>query len=174
MKETRTNISLEVAESGSESSYIVSARGELQIAVLVETMRREGFELLVSRPEVICRIENGKKLEPFELLWIELQSDCLGDVMQNLAGRKGQIAVMEHIDKLVKLTVVIPTRGLIGFAGYLINKTSGHYSVTCLRNMRHIAGRYHPVAAPASWSRWKKVLPDRIHLKVYRSGVSFL
>ncbi len=124
-KETRTNISLEFQESQDGASFIISARGELQIAVLVETMRREGFELLISRPEVILHFENDKKLEPFEEIWLELPNETLGDIMQELATRKAQITNMVHEGKIVKLEATMPTRGLIGFENFIINKTSG-------------------------------------------------
>jgi GTP-binding protein len=97
----------------------------MQIAVLVEQMRREGYEVLVSRPEVILRHEGGKTLEPFETLWVEVPQECLGDVMQNLAGRKALIANMAHHPHSVGLECTIPTRGLIGFETDLVNLTSG-------------------------------------------------
>ncbi|MFT7511252.1 MAG: GTP-binding protein [Candidatus Omnitrophota bacterium] len=126
IRETRTNVSLEVEESEQLNSYNVSARGELQIAVVVETMRREGFELMVSRPQVIYRYEGDVKLEPYENLWVELPNDNLGDVLQNLAARKAEITNMVHQTETVMLEAIIPTRGLIGFESWLTNTTSGH------------------------------------------------
>jgi GTP-binding protein len=125
LRETRTNVSLEVSESEQLNSFNVSARGELQIAVLVETMRREGFEIMVSRPEVIYRMENGVKVEPYEDLWAEVPSKSLGDVLQNLANRRAEITRMEHQAETILLEATIPTRGLIGFESWLINTTSG-------------------------------------------------
>ncbi len=125
LRETRINVSLEMAEGELANTFMVSARGALQIAVLVETMRREDFEVLVSRPEVIYHIENGHKLEPFEDLWVEVPNDCLGDVMQNLAWRKATITSMDHIRSRVHLKAVLPTRGLIGLETFLANLTSG-------------------------------------------------
>lgn len=125
IRETKTNVSIGVAEAETANTFMVSARGELQIAVLVETMRREGFELLVSRPEVILHIQDGKKLEPFEDLWLETPNEFLGDVMQSLASRKGRITHLEHFGEIVKLEAVIPTRGLIGLEGLLANITAG-------------------------------------------------
>ena len=124
-KETRTNISLSVQDTDAPNIFLVSARGELQIAILVEQMRREGFEMLVSRPEVILHVENGQKLEPFENLWVDTPQDRLGDIMQNLAGRKAQITNMHHHGDRVNLEAVIPTRGLIGFETDMVNLTSG-------------------------------------------------
>jgi GTP-binding protein len=139
IKETRTNISLEVTDSGTANAFTVSARGDLQIAVLVETMRREGYEVLVSRPEVIYREEAGKKLEPYETLWLETPGESLGDIMQNLAGRKAQITNMEHVGDRVNLEAVIPTRGLIGFESFAVNCTSGQSIIS------HMFKEYAPV-----------------------------
>ncbi|MFA4943930.1 MAG: translational GTPase TypA [Lentisphaeria bacterium] len=127
VKEVRTNISLALEEGDTAGAYRISARGLMQIAVLVEQMRREGFELCVSRPTVILRQVNGVKCEPFETLWLELPDDCMGGVIQNLAGRKG---VMQNMQKhphgsTVSLEFAIPTRGLIGFEADLANLTSG-------------------------------------------------
>lgn len=124
-RETRTNISLSVAETGTGTSFRISARGEMQIAVLVEQMRREGYELLVSRPEVILRKRGDQTLEPFETLWMELPAACLGDILQALSARRGQITTMTHHGNHVRLEALIPTRGLIGWETDLINRTSG-------------------------------------------------
>ena len=124
-REIRTNVSVGVEDTESGNIFTVSARGEFQIAILAETMRREGYELLVSRPEVIYRHENGKKLEPYENLWLEVPNDCLGDVLQNLASRRAEVIHMEHEGERVKLEAVLPTRGLIGLENYLVNRTSG-------------------------------------------------
>ena len=127
VRETRTNISLQVEQHPDKgNAFIVSARGELQIAVVVETMRREGFELMVSRPEVIMREENGKKVEPFETLYVDIDNDHLGDVMQAIAARKGKIDNMEHVGNRVLLEATVPTRGIIGFESLLTSITSGN------------------------------------------------
>jgi len=124
-KETRTNISLTVTDTNAANIFLVSARGEMQIAVLVEQMRREGYEVLVSRPEVILKVVDGKTFEPYESLWLEVPNECLGDVLQNLAARKGQIVNMAHNPHGVDLEVTIPTRGLIGLETDVVNLTSG-------------------------------------------------
>jgi GTP-binding protein len=124
-KEIRTNISLQVQDTDAAYMFLVSGRGEMQIAVLVEQMRREGYEVLVSRPEVILKREDGKTLEPFETLWIEVPNECLGDVMQNLASRKAEIVNMQHHPHGVGLECSIPTRGLIGLETDMVNLTSG-------------------------------------------------
>ncbi len=125
IRETRTNISLEYEDTGESNFFTVRARGDLQIAVLVETMRREGYEVLVSRPQVIYRQEAGRTLEPYETLWVELPNEALGDTLQTLASRKARVDHMEHHASMVHLEAVIPTRGLIGFENYLINRTGG-------------------------------------------------
>ena len=125
-KEILTNISLQVQDTDAAYIFLVSARGEMQIAVLVEQMRREGYEVLVSRPEVILKKDTaGRTLEPFETLWAEVPNECLGDVMQNLAGRKAQITNMQHHPHGVSLECTIPTRGLIGLETDLVNLTNG-------------------------------------------------
>lgn len=143
-KETRTNISLKVEDTDAPNVFLVSARGELQIAILVEQMRREGFEMLVSRPEVIMRREGGQKLEPFESLWVDTPQDKLGDIMQNLAGRKAQITNMHHHGDRVNLEAVIPTRGLIGFETDMVNLTSGRAV------MSHMFKEYAPHCGPVT------------------------
>lgn len=143
-KEVRTNISLKVNDTEVPNIFLVSARGELQIAILVEQMRREGFELLVSRPEVIMRQENGRKLEPFETLWVDTPQDRLGDIMQNLAGRKAQITNMHHHGDRVNLEAVIPTRGIIGFETDMVNLTSGRAV------MSHMFKEYAPHCGPVA------------------------
>ncbi|MEI6083925.1 MAG: translational GTPase TypA [Verrucomicrobiota bacterium] len=124
-KETRTNISLTVDDTAAANIFLVSARGEMQIAVLVEQMRREGFEVLVSRPEVILQEKDGKRLEPYESLWIEVPNECLGDILQSMASRKANITNMTHHPHGVGIEATIPTRGLIGFETDMVNLTSG-------------------------------------------------
>jgi GTP-binding protein len=105
-------------------------------------MRREGFEMLVSRPEVIMKREGGRKLEPFETLWVDTPQDRLGDIMQNLAGRKAQITNLHHHGDRVQLEAIIPTRGLIGFETDLVNLTSGRAV------MSHLFKEYAPHCGP--------------------------
>ncbi len=125
-RETRTNVSIEVKETELAGHFQIKARGEMQIAVIVEQMRREGFELLVSRPEVIYkRGEGGKLLEPIETVYIDVPPDNLGDILQSLAGRKSEIVNMDHKPKSVTVQAEAPTRGLIGFETDLVNLTKG-------------------------------------------------
>ncbi len=126
VRETRTNVSLGFMETETAGSFELSARGEMQIAVLVEQMRREGFEVLVSRPEVIYkRDDKGSLLEPYETLTVDVPNDNLGDILQSLAGRKADITNMVHNPHSVMVEAVIPTRGLIGFETDLVNVTKG-------------------------------------------------
>ncbi|MBN1268446.1 MAG: translational GTPase TypA [Kiritimatiellae bacterium] len=141
-REARTNVSISVEGGEKATRFTVRARGELQVAVLVETMRREGFEVLVSRPEVIYREEDGTRLEPYEDLWLEIPQEALGDVLQNLAARCAQTSNMVHHGAFVHLEAVIPTRGLIGLENYLVNRTSGQGVMT------HLFRAYAPVGGP--------------------------
>src|SRR5271169_6275863 len=109
VRECRTNVSLQFSETETAGVFTLSARGEMQIAILVEQMRREGFELLVSRPEVIFRrTDDGTLLEPFENLYVEVPNEDLGTILQSLAGRKADIVHMEHLAKSVNVQAVVP------------------------------------------------------------------
>jgi len=126
VRETRTNVSIQVNETETAGQFEVKARGEMQIAILVEQMRREGFELLVSRPEVIFqRGDDGSVLEPMETLYVDIPQENLGDILQALAARKAEVTNMEHHPHSVLVEAVIPTRGLIGFETDLVNVTKG-------------------------------------------------
>lgn len=125
-RETRINVGLTFSETDAAGVFEVNARGEMQVAILVEQMRREGFELLISRPQVIIKTdENGKKLEPYESLYVNVPSENLGDVLQNLNDRKADIVNMEHHENTVSVDATIPTRGLLGFGTDLLNLTRG-------------------------------------------------
>ena len=126
-REVKTNISIEVSDSERAGVFNVAARGAMQIAVLVETMRREGFEVLVSRPSVILqKDEHGKQLEPFETLYVECPEDALGGVMKTLANRKARVENMGVNAHGSTLEATVSTRGLIGFEFELLGLTSGH------------------------------------------------
>src|SRR4030095_2772834 len=116
------NVSLQVNDTEAAGAFEINARGEMQIAILVDQMRREGYEVMVSRPEVIFhRDENGELQEPIENLYIEAPNENLGDVMQSLANRKAEIVAMDHHAERVSVEAIIPTRGLIGFETDLVN-----------------------------------------------------
>ena len=127
IRETKTNISIEVTDSDRAGVFNVSARGAMQIAVLVEEMRREGYEVLVSRPMVITkRDQNDVIIEPFETLYIEVPEQYVSGVMKSLASRRGEIVNMTASGSGSMIESMIPTRGLIGFEFELLNMTSGH------------------------------------------------
>ena len=140
MRELKTNVSIQVEDSDRAGVFNVKARGAMQIAVLVETMRREGFELLVSRPTVIEKFENGQRLEPYETVWIEVPGECVGAIMQNLANRKGQLTNMEKLAHTTMMEATITTRGLIGMEIDVVNATSGRGV------MSHLFKEYAPNA----------------------------
>ncbi len=139
-REMKTNVSIQAEDTEKSGVFNVSARGAMQISVLVETMRREGFELLVSRPTVITREVDGKTHEPYETLWIELPEDCMGGIMENLSNRRGQMTNMETRKGTIFLEAEIPTRGIIGLEIDLVNATSGHGI------MSHLFKEYRPMA----------------------------
>jgi GTP-binding protein len=125
-KEVRTNVALRIAQTGDPKIFAVSGRGEMQIAILVEQMRREGYEVLVSRPEVLWKKSaNGELLEPIEKLFVEIPQENMGAIMENLAFRKAGITNMNHHGAQVTIEALIPMRGLIGFETDLVNQTKG-------------------------------------------------
>jgi GTP-binding protein len=139
IRETRGNVSLQVNDTELAGAFEINARGEMQIAILVEQMRREGYEVMVSRPEVIYqRAEDGSLLEPIENLYVEVPNENLGDVLQSIAARKGEVAAMDHHANRVSVEAIIPTRGLIGFETDLVNLTRGEGI------MSHLFREYSP------------------------------
>jgi len=124
-REMKSNISLKVRDTEDGTRFEVTARGAMQIAVLVEEMRREGYELLVSRPTVIIKETENGKMEPFETVYVEVLEEYLGSILENLARRKAAIRNLEHHQHGVTVTANMPTRGLIGFSFDLMNMTSG-------------------------------------------------
>jgi GTP-binding protein len=125
-KEIRTNVALRVAQTDVPNVFNVAGRGEMQIAILVEQMRREGYEVLVSRPEVIFQKDaDGKLLEPVEKMFLEIPKEAMGPVLENLSGRKGEVVQMDHHGNDVTIEALIPMRGLIGFETDLVNMTRG-------------------------------------------------
>ncbi|HBD12867.1 MAG TPA: translational GTPase TypA [Porticoccaceae bacterium] len=127
------NVALRVEAGDSPEKFRVSGRGELHLSVLIETMRREGYELAVSRPEVIQKEVDGVLHEPFELVVIDVETDHQGAVMEELGLRKGELKNMEPDGKgRVKLEYVVPSRGLIGFRGQFLTLTSGSGIMTSI------------------------------------------
>ena len=125
-REVLGNVSIEVHPTESAETFEVRGRGELQLAVLIEQMRREGFELTVSRPEVILRTVDGEVTEPYERITIDIPPEYIGVVQQALAGRKARLEQMtSDADGRARMEFIIPVRGLIGYRGQLLSETRG-------------------------------------------------
>jgi GTP-binding protein len=125
-KELLTNVSIRVEDTDTPEAFRVLGRGELQLAILIETMRREGYELMVGRPEIVVRTENGKRLEPLEMLLIDCPETYIGIVMESLGTRRGELAQMvNHGSGRVRMEFRVPSRGLIGLRGQLLTETRG-------------------------------------------------
>lgn len=125
-RELLTNVSIRVEDSDSTDSFRVLGRGELQLAILIETMRREGYELMVGKPEIVIRTENGRRLEPLELLVVDCPENFVGVVMETLGSRRAELAKMvNHGSGRVRMEFKIPSRGLIGLRGQLLTDTRG-------------------------------------------------
>ena len=126
-KELERNVSLRVKETDRAESFEVSGRGELHLSVLIETMRREGFELLVSRPKVIFKEIDGQKCEPMEILVVNVPDDCIGNVIEKIGRRKGEMVNMEPVEEeRTKIEFKIPARGLIGYRTEFMTDTKGN------------------------------------------------
>jgi len=139
LREVRTNVALRVSQTDDPKVFNVAGRGEMQIAILVEQMRREGYEVLVSRPEVIWRQDaQGNYLEPIERLFLEIPKESMGPVLENLANRKAEIQHMNHHGEEISIEALIPMRGLIGFETDLVNMTRG------MGVMSHLFHEYGP------------------------------
>ena len=125
-KERRTNVAIRVEETDSPDTFRVSGRGELQLAILIEMMRREGFEMEVSKPQIITKVENGQTLEPMEHLVVDIPEEFIGAVTQKLGPRKGQMTKMvNHGTGRVRLEYRLPSRGLIGYRSEFLTDTRG-------------------------------------------------
>ncbi|MBL9150904.1 MAG: translational GTPase TypA [Verrucomicrobiales bacterium] len=140
LREARTNISLQIEDTDQAGVFTVSARGAMQVAVLVEQMRREGYEVLVSRPVVIEKTIDGRRCEPFETLYVEVPDEASGGVMSNLAGRRAIVEAITPHNGRTTIEATISTRGLIGFEFELLNLTSGEGI------MSHLFKEYAPYA----------------------------
>jgi GTP-binding protein len=146
MNELKQNVALRVEETDSADRFVVSGRGELHLAILIETMRREGYEFMVSRPEVIFRRdENGDLLEPYEEVHIETTPDTVGAVVEMLGQRRGEMRMLRNLsDDAVLLTYVVPTRGLLGFRYQFLTTTRGMGVMNSLfYNYGPLAGEIH-------------------------------
>jgi len=146
MKETEKNLALRVEDTDSADSFLVYGRGILHLGILVETMRREGYELTVGQPQVIVKEINGKKNEPFEVLVVDVPSDFSGKVIDMVTQRKGELHVMETKGEMQHLEFEIPSRGLIGLRSQMLTNTAGEAV------MAHRFSEYKP---------WKGPIPGR-------------
>ncbi|HEY2346774.1 MAG TPA: translational GTPase TypA [Xanthomonadaceae bacterium] len=153
IRETQHNVALKVEETEDADKFKVSGRGELHLSILIETMRREGYELAVSRPEVIIREIDGQKMEPYESLVVDLEEQYQGGVMQRLGERRGQLVNMEPDGKgRTRIDFMIPARGLIGFQTEFRTITAG----TGL--LFHVFDHYGPRAEGAIAERQNGVM----------------
>lgn len=146
-KEAETNVSLRVAETDTPDAFQVSGRGELHLGILIETMRREGYELQISKPKPILKQINGELCEPYERLFINIPEEFSGRVIENLGGRRGELLNMQPAGGAnVKLEFLIPSRGLIGFRSEFLTDTKGEGI------LHHLFDDYGP---------WKGEISDR-------------
>lgn len=125
-KEVETNVALRVEETDSADVFKVSGRGELHLSILIEQMRREGYELQVGKPEVVYKTINGQKCEPIENLTVEVPQEYMGAVMESLGTRKADLQNMTEVSGYMRMQFTIPARGLIGFRGELLTNTKGN------------------------------------------------
>lgn len=177
LQELRSNVALRVAETESPDTFLVSGRGELHLAILIETMRREGYEFQVSRPEAILRQgDDGEMLEPYEEVHIDTSEDTMGVVVEMLGTRKGQMVdLINNPDTTVHLTYIIPTRGLLGFRYQFLTATRG------MGVMNSVFNGYHPIAgnlpgrSSSSVVAWEAGLTTNYGLKnAEERGILFL
>ncbi|MEM1134396.1 MAG: translational GTPase TypA [Bacteroidota bacterium] len=159
-KETEKNLALKIEETDSPDSYIVYGRGILHLSVLIETMRREGYELQIGQPRVIIKEIDGKKHEPVELLTVDTPESSSGKVIELVSQRKGEMKVMEPRGDIIHLEFEMPSRGLMGLRNYILNATAGEAVM---------AHRF------ISFEPWKGDIPARINGALISSetGTSF-
>lgn len=152
-KELETDVALRVEETESPDAFIVSGRGELHLGILIENMRREGYELQVSKPEVIIKEMDGVKMEPYERLLIDVPEESMGAVMESLGTRKAEMVNMiNNGSGTVRLEFIIPARGLIGYRTSFLTLTRG-YGI-----MNHAFDSYGPLAGTGVGGRHQGVL----------------
>lgn len=137
-KEVETNVSMRLEETDSPDSFIVSGRGELHLSILIETMRREGYELQVGKPRVIFQTINGEKHEPMEFLTIDVPKDFMGTVMEGLGLRKAELVNINELSGYLRMEFIVPARGLIGFRNQFLTDTKGNGT------MHHVFHGYAP------------------------------
>ena len=151
--ELEKDVSLRVEETDSPDAFVVSGRGELHLSILIENMRREGYELQVSKPEVIVKIIDGKKMEPYENLLIDIPEEHMGAVMESLGPRKAEMLNMSHLGfEQMRLEFLIPSRGLIGYRTEFLTLTRG-YGI-----LNHSFDSYQPLVQQSVGGRRAGVL----------------
>lgn len=146
-REALADIALQVETLGEGLGFKVSGRGELHLSILIERMRREGYEFQVSRPQVIFQEEDGKRLEPYEELTVDVAEEYAGAVIEKLGARKGQMLSMETGHGMVRMLYSIPTRGLLGFRSEFLTETKG------LGVMNYVFSKYAPWSGEMRSSR---------------------
>ena len=129
-RELRTNVSLRVADTSNADTFQVSGRGELHLSILIENMRREGFEMAVSKPEVIMRMVDGVRHEPMEYLVVDVPGEYQGVIIERMGPRKGEMAAMTPMGETIRLEFIVPARGLIGLRGEFLTETRGTAVIT--------------------------------------------
>ncbi len=140
-RETQKDVALKVQRVPNSETWTVSGRGELHLGILIENMRREGFELEVSKPKVIIKEENGVKYEPYEDLEIDVPNDFVGDIMTSLGDRDAEMINMDVKEATTRLTYVIPSRGLLGYVTNFMTLTKGYGIIS------HVFKEYRPMVA---------------------------
>lgn len=151
-KETNKDVSLKVERIQNKEEWMVSGRGELHLSILIETMRREGYELQVSRPHVILKEIDGVTCEPYEDVEIEAPDDCIGSVIESLGLRRGIMENMDSMDGMTKVHYIVPSRGLIGFMTNFLTMTKGYGIIN------HSFLEYRPLEGEAVGERQSGVL----------------
>jgi GTP-binding protein len=146
MKETEKNLALRVEDTDEADSFLVFGRGILHLGILIETMRREGYELTVGQPQVLVKNLDGKKCEPYEILVVDVPSEFSGRVIDLVTQRKGEMHIMESKGEMQHLEFEIPSRGLIGLRSNMLTNTAGEAV------MAHRFNEYKP---------WKGPIPGR-------------
>lgn len=152
LRETNKDVSLKVERVPNKEEWIVSGRGELHLSILIETLRREGYELQVARPHAIIREINGVKMEPFEDVYIEAPDDCIGSVIESLGLRRGIMENMDSENGMTKVDYIVPSRGLIGFMTNFLTMTRGYGIIN------HTFREYRPVEGDTVGERQLGVL----------------
>jgi len=146
MKETEKNLALRIEDSDNADSFLVYGRGILHLGILIETMRREGYELTIGQPQVLIKQEDGKKLEPYETLVVDVPAEFSGKVIDLVTQKKGELLIMETKGEMQHLEFEIPSRGLIGLRSQMLTNTAGEAIM---------AHRF------IDYKTWKGVIPGR-------------